>query len=310
MGWKWDRETRVKAQGMLACLTAPQHIVFFCVAKDVLEVVKVPATKLQKKDQDIYQAYSLIDEVLYRTDSLRENVEEEFKDWFREAEQLAESLDVEIIILRLTGRQRHRANAPSSTLEDYYRKNVAIPFLDHLKEHMHARFSEEIRKANALFSRIPANLLNMKAELRNLAAKLKFWEAHLPMPSSLLSELKKWVAHWERRLSDKDPANLLKCLQQADEDQFPNVKQLLRIGCTLPAGSAEAECSFSAFRRLRTYLRSRMSEERLSGLVLIHIHHSLHFDVKEICHKYIQAHERRLFQGCLIKQTLMEDNSV
>ena len=130
------------------------------------------------------------------------------------------------------------------------------------------------------------------------------------MPSSLLAELKEWVAHWERRPSDKHPAKLLECLQQADEDQFPNVKQLLRIGCsTLPVGSAEAERSFSAFRRLKTYLRSRMSEERLSGLALMHIHHSLHIDVKEICHKYIQAHERRMFQGRLIKQTLIEDNS-
>ena len=142
--------------------------------KNALEVVKVLATKLQKKDQDIYQAYSLIDEVLDRTDSLRENVEEEFKDWFREAEQLAESLDVEITILRLTGRQRHWANAPSSTPEDYCRKNVAIPFLDHLKEQMHARFSEENRKGNALFSLVPANLFKMKVELRSLAAKLKF----------------------------------------------------------------------------------------------------------------------------------------
>lgn len=64
-------------------------------------------------------------------------------------------------------------------------------------------------------------------------------------------------------------------------------KQLLCIGCTLSVGSAEAERTFSAFRRLKTYLRSRMSEERLSGLALMHIHHGLHIDVKDICHNYI-----------------------
>ena len=96
------------------------------------------------------------------------------------------------------------------------------------------------------------------------------------MPPSLLAELKEWAAHWERRPSDKLPANLLECLQQADGDQFPNAEQLLRIGCTLPVRSAEAERSFSAFRRLNTYLLSRKSEERLSGLALMHIHQSAH----------------------------------
>ena len=68
------------ARGMLAHLASPQHIVSFCVAKNTLEVVKVLATRLQKRYQDIYQACSLIDEVLDRTDSLRVNVEEDFKD--------------------------------------------------------------------------------------------------------------------------------------------------------------------------------------------------------------------------------------
>ena len=142
---------------------------------------------------------------------------------------------------------------------------------------LHTRFGEEDRIGNALFSLVPTNILKVK-ELRDLA--------------------------------DKHPVNLLECFQQADPDQFPNVEQLLRIGCTLPVGSAEAERTFSAFRRLKTYLRSKMSEERLSGLVLMHIHIGIHIDVKEICHKYIQAHERRMFQGCIIKQTLMEDKSV
>ena len=144
----------------------------------------------------------------------------------------------------------------------------------------------------------------------DLAAKLKFWEADLPITSSLFAaELKEWVAHWERRPSDKHPANLLECLQQAYGDQLTNVEQLLRSGCTLPVRSAEAERAFSASRRLKTYLCSKMPEERLSGRVFMHIHYSLHTNVKEICHKYIRAHKRRMFQGCLIKQTLMKDNS-
>ena len=83
---------------------------------------------------------------------------------------------------------------------------------------MHTKFGEEDRIWNALFSLVPTNILKVKAELRDLADKLKFLEADLPMPSSLLAELKEWVAHWERRPGDKHPVNLLECFQQADPD--------------------------------------------------------------------------------------------
>ena len=44
------------------------------------------------------------------------------------------------------------------------------------------------------------------------------------------------------------------------------------IGCTLSESSAAAECSFSGLRRIKSYLRNRMSEKRLSGLAHMHLH--------------------------------------
>ena len=40
----------------------------------------------------------------------------------------------------------------------------------------------------------------------------------------------------------------------------------------LPVTSCEAERSFSALRRIKNYLRSTMTEERLTGLALLNIH--------------------------------------
>ena len=133
---------------------------------------------------------------------------------------------------------------------------------------------------------------------------MKFWEEDLPTPTAMLVELKEWVAHWEKRPPQSLPVGLLGCLQHADEDQFPNVKQLLCIGCTQPVRSADAERFFSAFRRIKSYLQSRMSQDRLLGLALMHVHHGLHVDTKEICQKYIQANRRRMFQSSIIRQSL------
>ena len=49
---------------------------------------------------------------------------------------------------------------------------------------------------------------------------------------------------------------------------YPNIRVLLIIGCTLPVSSAEAERLFSGLRRIKSYLRNRMSA-RLSGLALM-----------------------------------------
>ena len=133
---------------------------------------------------------------------------------------------------------------------------------------------------------------------------MKFWEEDLPTPTAMLGELKEWVAHWEKRPAQSHPVSLSGCIQHADEDQFPKVKELLCIGCTLSAGCADAERSFSAFRRIKTYLQSRMSQDRLLGPALMHVHHGLHVDTKEICQKYTQANRRRMFQSSIIRQSL------
>ena len=133
----------------------------------------------------------------------------------------------------------------------------------------------------------------------DLAAKLKFWETDLPITSSLFAC---WIEGVGCSLGEKTQwqisyTNLLECLQQAYGDQLTNVEQLLRSGCTLPVRSAEAERAFSASRRLKTYLCSKMPEERLSGRVFMHIYYSLHTNVKEICHKYIRAKQEENVSG-------------
>ncbi len=53
---------------------------------------------------------------------------------------------------------------------------------------------------------------------------------------------------------------------------YPNCRTALRIALTLPVTAAQAERSFS---KLKSYLRSTMSQERLTGLAIISINHSI-----------------------------------
>lgn len=50
---------------------------------------------------------------------------------------------------------------------------------------------------------------------------------------------------------------------------YPNIKFLLQILTTLPVTTASAERTFSMLRRLKTWLRASMCDERLTGLALL-----------------------------------------
>ena len=99
--------------------------------KNVLEIIKPIAVKLQKKDEDILHAYNLIHSVISDIAIFRENIEKDSHDWFMDASRIGSELGIV-----LSGRQQHRANAgpENPDPEVYYRINVAIPFLDHMEQ--------------------------------------------------------------------------------------------------------------------------------------------------------------------------------
>lgn len=53
------------------------------------------------------------------------------------------------------------------------------------------------------------------------------------------------------------------------KETFSNVFKLMQIALTIPVSSATCERSFSTMRRIKNWLRSRMSQDRFSNLSLI-----------------------------------------
>ena len=98
------------------------------------------------------------------------------------------------------------------------------------------------------------------------------------------------------------PNNLIDTLPLADADVFPNIRELILVGCTSPIGSCEAERSFSALRRVKPYLRSAMTEERLAGLTLMAVHYkqAAQLDTAEVVKHFIRANPRRLLCSSIL----------
>ncbi|CAM1326005.1 Prkrir (predicted) [Pycnogonum litorale] len=133
-----------------------------------------------------------------------------------------------------------------------------------------------------------------ETDLYDLPSQLTTWLPDLEHPRSLGSELAAWKSSW--MAAEDVPNSLIKSFQSCDKDIFPSVHTLLSIACALPVGSTTAERLFSTLRRIETYLRSTMSENRLSSLAVINIH-SDEVTTEEVLKAYIQRHRRRMFEN-------------
>ena len=79
---------------------------------------------------------------------------------------------------------------------------------------------------------------------------------------------------------------------------FPNFETLLRNLLVRPASSVECERSFSALRRLKTWLRSTMTQKRLNSVVLLHVQRDTleKIDMEKLIHNFVSRNPWRLSQ--------------
>ena len=88
--------------------------------------------------------------------------------------------------------------------------------------------------------------------------------------SRLRSELSVLYSH--EQFAKKNVAELLKHMLESDlHIGLPEIYKLMNLVMTIPITTASVERSFSALKRIKSYLRSSQSEERLSNLSLISI---------------------------------------
>ena len=71
-------DTKTKAQGLYAACSSFTHIVAFSVLFNGLEPLKPLVVKLQKRDQDIFKGYYMIDTIVSDLMDYRRNVDKEF----------------------------------------------------------------------------------------------------------------------------------------------------------------------------------------------------------------------------------------
>ena len=192
-----------------------------------------------------------------------------------------------------------RATHPAENAKEYFRRAIAIPFIDDVISQLKSRFPDEsVSAISAIMSLLPCAIKTVAVgEISDIVSDLKGYEPDLPRFGNLQTELEIWRGRWFDVKDDAScPNSLISALKACSKQSFPNVHALLQIGCVIPVTSCEAERSFSTVRRVKTVLRSTMGEERLGALVLLNSRgQSNDISVGEVVQRFINQKPRRLF---------------
>lgn len=186
-----------------------------------------------------------------------------------------------------TGQREDANNSQSLRTKVYY------PTLDRMISEMTARFSPQ---SDSLMQGIHACC----------PASKTFME---------FKQLKKISTHYNWQLNEAQVSvarNMLKTLQMEAEEaeqaftmetayghldikSFPTVKKVFQAALTIPVTSCTCERSFSCMRRVKTWLRAKMTQERLDHLSILSLEKKVYTSCTddELVHAFTSLKKRR-----------------
>ena len=221
-------------------------------------------------------------------------MEEGHNEFCNKAVELAKKVGVKEKIPRICKVQTARENYPADNPRDYYRFKLTIPLLDHLKEEIESRFPSEMCNLYNGFYVIPIIFLHCK-DVCWKTEFLKFLSAYkddMPNYRSIHCELEMWETSWRKGFEKVEYDSVSDTLKNCDELAFPNIYVALKILAVVT--TCECERSVSALRRMKTWLRSTMANERLNGLAMVHINNDITLDVDEVINSFTRQNPTRM----------------
>lgn len=281
-----DASAIAKARGFSDRLEGFQFHFLLIAMINIFERVEVLNTQLQKINMHITESY---EKIMAVNESLKQLRSQGFKDTWEQAVGGAKELGlndpktprVRKIPKRLdSGSPAHQF----STEEEYHRK-MYFEILDQVTTSLTHRFSTKDMKflchvenfiigASENGSKVPAldvaSFYTRTFEKDGVIEQERdFDEEQLKLHTKMFHDILK-----ERNVKVACLMDVVVFLAKNSSvaSLLPHFTKLIRLVLTVPHTTCTAERSFSTLRRLKTYLRSTMTQSRLNALSILHIH--------------------------------------
>ena len=95
-----------------------------------------------------------------------------------------------------------------------------------------------------------------------------------------------------KKNQEERPHSFVESLNFCGAHIFPSVFTAIKIAACIPVTVVPIERSLSTLKRLKTYLRNTMGEERLSGLALMNVHRGIQLDIGGVLDRMSKKNRR------------------
>lgn len=254
------------ADGLMCNMNFQFLFSLICLSK-ILGPCHILAKELQSPNLDISSVLVKARALIAAISNLR--TEDAFLESWNETTRLAETLMIEIrpqnprpqrVPQRLGGGEK----SGGADVKDQYRSNIWFTVIDIVESALSSRFSEnDYSIINLLYKTV----LQRDATAPDLSEISTFYG----LPTEFLSEYEIF-RQFPFAEEPSDIFTMASSFQRAAlQSMLPQVWTLMETIICIPVSTATAERSFSSLRRLKTFLRSTMKQDRLSGLALMAI---------------------------------------
>ena len=268
-GGHWGAKTITETNGLLFNITTPSFIAAFKTNLYFFGYTKHMSINLQGSTMDVISAYRDIKATKIVIHDIRSDPEKEFKPVYDSMLKMADIAGKS----GLPGQQTLRNNIEASTSEEYWRRGIFVPFLDHLISEFEERFGQLSQDAILGLNLLPNEVGSLKPE--DEAAIISHYKDDLSSPNTVVQELHRWKALWNGQ--PDIPTTLAETLQssQFSTKSYPNISTILHILSITPVTFASTERANSALKYIKTSKRLMMGPDRLNALLLLYVHRDI-----------------------------------
>ena len=282
-----------RASGLRSQLCEGSTLLALKMAQNVFGLLEMLNRSLQARYQTVSGMLTAVDETLSGLRDLRVNAA--FDKLLADTEEIVVELDLEALTVpgQRQPPKRYTGDAVphvAITVSDYYRP-LYFELVDTTVQQLENRFHSN------------ASLLKYQA-LENVLLTEECGDVQGNLNLSVYekidwADLQVQIELFRRKRSVKslrDAVGILKGMAPQLRGEYKKVEKLVRLLLVAPASSAEAERSFSALRRLKTWLRSTMTQLRLNSLAVRHVHQELLdlVDVDALINEFVSKNETRV----------------
>lgn len=276
-----DKSKAIEATGLLHQVNSFKFLSCLIIFHQLLGVTKSLSDQLQSKDIDLHSATELVVSTRDTLKSLRND--ETWNHTFKYIADVASLHDINLEETRQRRRPRRMDEFASSSSIGHrdsldssqsLKLNIYFPVLDTILSEIDRRFTSinlGIMKSLQACHPLSETFLELSqfddlTSMYNVDTILLETECLLAKKTFSTQNMESIIDVYRKILPLKEA--------------FPTLQKIFQIGLTLAVSTAQCERSFSALKRIKTYLRTTMTEQRLTDIAILSIEREISAKIK------------------------------